>query len=131
MSNLPRLDSVPALVERLQQLHQRTRETPLFNPVFQLSHDLSRSLEAGEIDLATFDGLIAELECDALQSRSARLRRLVGPIGNSHKPIGESGDFDAFRKTWENPQLHAVITAHPTFLLTPQQSAAVAGSASF
>ena len=40
-----------ALRERLEALHERTRETPLFNPVFQLSLDISRRLEGGEIDL--------------------------------------------------------------------------------
>ena len=41
--------TVAELLDRLQQLHARTAETPLFNPVFQLSLDLSRELEADEI----------------------------------------------------------------------------------
>ena len=129
MSETGSFDSVDALVERLQQLHERTRETPLFNPVFQLSHDLSRRLEAGELDLAKLESLIAELECDALQSRSRRLRRMVGPVGKPHDWIGDASDFEEFRKRWQTPQLHAVFTAHPTFLLTPQQYASVAEAA--
>ncbi|MFN2099863.1 phosphoenolpyruvate carboxylase [Altererythrobacter sp. MF3-039] len=130
MSEQGKLDTVPSLVERLQDLHQRTRETPLFNPVFQLSHDISRRLESGALDLGNIDSLIAELECDALQSRSKRLRRMVGPIGRPHDWIGTATDFQTFRATWEKPQLHAVFTAHPTFLLTPQQTGAVAEAAS-
>ena len=36
------MNSVEALLSRLEALHERTEETPLFNPVFQLSLDLSR-----------------------------------------------------------------------------------------
>src|SRR5690606_19443845 len=39
-------------------------------------------------------------------------------------------DFAAFRVRWERPQLHAVFTAHPTFLLAPQEASAVADKAS-
>ena len=30
------MSEIAALTQRLQHLHQRTAETPLFNPVFQL-----------------------------------------------------------------------------------------------
>src|SRR5690606_34608375 len=92
-------------------------------------------LESGELTLADCEALIAELECEALKSRAERLRRLVAPVGT--KANGEAlddalaaPDFAAFRARWEHPQLHAVFTAHPTFLLTPAQSAAVAAAAS-
>ena len=45
-------------------------------------------------------------------------------------PTWPARDFAAFRARWEHPQLHAVFTAHPTFLLTPAQSEAVAAAAS-
>ena len=38
------------LRDRLQELHALTAQTPLFNPVFQLSLDISRELEGGVID---------------------------------------------------------------------------------
>jgi len=116
--------TVAALTERLQALHARTAETPLFNPVFQLSLDLSRLIEGGELTLGDCEALIAELECDALRSRAARLRRLVAPA--SAEASFSEADFDSFRARWERPQLHAVFTAHPTFLLAPAQSDAVA-----
>lgn len=127
--------SVADLSERLQALHRRTEETPLFNPVFQLSLDLSRLLERGELTLADCDALIAELECDALKSRAERLRHLVAPVTLAANAAAldadlAAPDFAAFRARWEQPQLHAVFTAHPTFLLTPAQSAAVATAAS-
>ena len=51
MSAKANLTSLDGLTERLQALHRRTQETPLFNPVFQLSHELSRGLESGELTL--------------------------------------------------------------------------------
>ncbi len=129
------MTGVSDLSERLQELHQRTVETPLFNPVFQLGHDLSRQLEAGEMSLDDFEALIAELEVASLGDRAARLKRMVSPIGAEANAAAladtlEANDFQAFRAQWERPQLHAVFTAHPTFLLTPAQSDAVAAAAS-
>ncbi|MXO66610.1 phosphoenolpyruvate carboxylase [Altericroceibacterium endophyticum] len=129
--------SVGDLLDRLQELHHRTAETPLFNPVFQLSLELSRKLEAGELTLDQCEALIGELECDALQSRAKRLQRMVDPVNvetNADRFAAllsqESGDLSAFRARWEEPQLHAVFTAHPTFLLPHDQASTVAEAAS-
>ncbi|MBO9519565.1 MAG: phosphoenolpyruvate carboxylase [Porphyrobacter sp.] len=129
------MKTVGELSERIQTLHRHTEETPLFNPVFQLSLDLSRLLENGELTLDDCERLIAELECDALKSRAERLHRLVAPVSPEANAEGfaaelAGGDFAAFRARWERPQLHAVFTAHPTFLLSPAQSEAVAQAAS-
>jgi phosphoenolpyruvate carboxylase len=129
------MKTIDTLLECLQGLHSQTRETPLFNPVFQLGLDISRELEAGELDLDALESLVAELECASMQARSKRLRRLVEPVdkaGNT-KALAQSlsaPNYSDFAKTWESPQLHTVFTAHPTFLLTPAQSAAVAAAAS-
>lgn len=129
------MTSLADLLARLQALHGRTEETPLFNPVFQLSLDLSRQIESGALPLEECAGLIAELECHALQSRAARLRRLTAPAsGEADRDLlagpPDQADFTTFRSRWERPLLHAVFTAHPTFLLTPDQSDAVAHAAS-
>jgi len=129
------MTSIDDLRSRLQELHQRTAETPLFNPVFQLSHDLSRQLEAGTIDLDVIAGWVAGLECEALQTRAARLRALVAPTdpaGNLDRItalIDEEQGLAEFRARWERPLLHAVFTAHPTFLLSPGDADAVASAA--
>jgi phosphoenolpyruvate carboxylase len=52
--------SVADLSQRLQELHLRTAETPLFNPVFQLSLDLSRLIESGELSLADCGAMIED-----------------------------------------------------------------------
>ncbi|MFB0612599.1 phosphoenolpyruvate carboxylase [Aurantiacibacter poecillastricola] len=129
------MTGIADLSQRLQELHQRTVETPLFNPVFQLAHDLSRRLEAGEMTLDDFEALIAECEIEALGERAHRLECMVAPIKpeaneDALEAALETGDFAKFRQQWERPQLHAVFTAHPTFLLTPAQSEAVANAAS-
>ena len=41
------MKTLAGLTDRLQALHARTAETPLFNPVFQLSLELSRLIERG------------------------------------------------------------------------------------
>jgi phosphoenolpyruvate carboxylase len=128
------MTSVASLTARLQELHQLTRQTPLFNPVFQLSLDLSRQLESGELSLDEVELLVRELECHSLTSRAQRLRRNLAPIDPTANDseiaaLCADCDFDAFREQWERPSLHAVFTAHPTFLLTPDESEAVAEAA--
>lgn len=128
------MKSVADLAARLQDHHRRTAETPLFNPVFQLSLDLSRLIETGELSLDDCAGLIAELECEALGHRANRLHKLVEPVGEAANRAAiqtcfTHTDYDAFAARWQRPQLHAVFTGHPTFLLSRAQTDAVAKAA--
>ncbi|WP_299196717.1 phosphoenolpyruvate carboxylase [uncultured Erythrobacter sp.] len=134
------LASISDLSQRLQELHARTRETPLFNPVFQLGLDLSRGLEAqggnGGMDLDAIERLVEELECSSLRTRAKRLERVLAPVEPQANRtalsavLARDADFGSFRARWETPHLHAVFTAHPTFLLTPAHTQAVADAAS-
>lgn len=125
-----------ALDQRLQELHVRTAETPLFNPVFQLGLELSRELESGKLSLGELEGLVAELECQGLQSRAERLARLIGPVdpaindASIARLADEEADFASYAARWAKPLAHVVFTAHPTFLLSRAQGEAVAASAS-
>ena len=123
-----------ALEGRLRELHRRTRETPLFNPVFQLAHELSGQLESGSASLDDFAQLIDELETRSLEARAAKLRFLVSPDDTAERLQAlcpEPGSaFDQWRARWERPRMHAVFTAHPTFLLAPAERDAVAEAAS-
>src|SRR5690606_26893568 len=70
-----------------------------------------------------------------LGARAQRLRHLVEPVGETANCAALQAcftetDFAAFAARWQRPQLHAVFTAHPTFLLTPAETAAVASAAS-
>lgn len=122
------------LKDRLKELHAFTAASPLFNPVFQLSLELSRDIEAGRLSLEALASLTAELECDALQSRAARLHRLVQPVGleandKALETLATGDTFEAFAARWSRPLQHIVFTAHPTFLLNAAQSDAVAKAA--
>lgn len=133
------MTTVADLEHRLAELHPRTAETPLFNPVFQLGLELSRQLETGALSLDEVEALVAEMECEGLRARAARLHRLVAPIDPAEnedrlraealQPVGEN-DFGAFAARWQRPLVHVVFTAHPTFLLSAAQSRSVATSAS-
>src|SRR6478672_4149408 len=113
---------VDELLQRLRELAQRTAETPLYNPVFQLSHEISRKLEHGDIGLGEVEGWIDELYAVSLDSRAARLARLLDGAGR----LEPAPDFATFRARWERPLLHAVFTAHPTFLLSDGEYEAIA-----
>jgi phosphoenolpyruvate carboxylase len=120
---------------RLQELHALTRETPLYNPVFQLSTDLSRKIENSELSLSDVEKIVAELECDALQSRATKLHRLVAPVATAENDaaitrLSAATSFEEFSERWAHPLQHIVFTAHPTFLLNAAQSDAVAAAAS-
>jgi phosphoenolpyruvate carboxylase len=113
---------VDELLQRLRELARRTAETPLYNPVFQLSHEISRKLEQGDIALDQIERWIDELYAVSLDSRAARLGRLLDDESNPRP----APDFAAFRARWERPVLHAVFTAHPTFLLSEGEYEAIA-----
>ncbi|WP_375289177.1 phosphoenolpyruvate carboxylase [Qipengyuania sp.] len=113
---------VDELLQRLRELAQRTAETPLYNPVFQLSHELSRRLEGGDISLDTIAKWIDELYALGLDSRASRLARLLA----SASPRSDAPGFAAFKARWEHPALHAVFTAHPTFLLSAEEYESIA-----
>ena len=120
---------------RLQELHPRTAETPLFNPVFQLSLELSRRIESGDLSLDDVATLVAELECEGLLARAHRLSRLLAPLSKSENQArlaarSAAPDFVSFAARWRQPLAHVVFTAHPTFLLTKRQTEAVASAAS-
>ncbi len=123
---------------RLKALHPLTAESPLFNPVFQLSLDVSREVESGAINLDGIGELVSELECDALQSRAMHLHGLLAPVALPQNiaafrkivDTSASEGFEAFARRWSKPFMHVVFTAHPTFLLSAAQSDAIAAAAS-
>lgn len=123
------------LSARLQALHARTAESPLYNPVFQVSLELSRDLESGALSLDDAARLVAELECLSLQSRAKQLHTMLAPVDTAANLAviadlaRQADDFPAFAARWQSPLFHVVFTAHPTFLLGPAQAQAVAAAA--
>jgi phosphoenolpyruvate carboxylase len=132
------MKNIADLRTRLKDMHGFTAQTPLFNPVFQLSFELSRGIEDGTLELGAVDTLVRELECEALQSRADKLIKLLAPMAISDNLaafralVEQSADagFEDFAHRWSTPLLHVVFTAHPTFLLSARQSDAVAAAAS-
>ncbi|MBM3594888.1 MAG: phosphoenolpyruvate carboxylase [Alphaproteobacteria bacterium] len=129
------MTTIADLNARLAELHVQTSQTPLFNPVFQLGLELSRQLESGALSLDAIEGLVAELECEGLRARAARLQRLVGSMASEEnaarlRALASEEDFAEFAARWQRPLAHIVFTAHPTFLLSAAQSASVAEAAS-
>ena len=128
------MSEIAALENRLQELHARTIETPLFNPVFQLGLELSRRIETGDLTLDKVEAMVAELECEGLRARARRLHRLLDPVTPDTnlarlRGLAEAGDFQSFAARWARPVAHIVFTAHPTFLLAKAQTEAVAKAA--
>ncbi len=125
------------LRSRLAELHKLTAQTPLFNPVFQLSLDVSREIEGGTARLPDIATLVSDLECEALQSRARRLQHLLAPVAITENIVhlraiveASANDFASFAARWSKPLLHAVFTGHPTFLLSAAESDAIAAAAS-
>ncbi|MDE2300951.1 MAG: phosphoenolpyruvate carboxylase [Sphingomonadales bacterium] len=128
------MTGIAALDARLDELHPRTAETPLFNPVFQLGLELSRQIESGALSLDGVEALVAELECEALRARAQRLHRLIAPVAPEDnlarlKGLAEGADFEGFAARWSRPVAHIVFTAHPTFLLSRAETASVVAAA--
>ena len=123
------MNTASDLRDRLRDLHGQTQDTPLFNPVFQLGLDISRELEAGRLSLADISDLTCDLEKEALMARAERLKRLVRPEEAPEALFDPADGLAMVKERFENPLLHVVFTAHPTFLMTPEQSANVAEAA--
>lgn len=127
------------LSTRLKDLHLYTNQTPLFNPVFQLGFELSRELERGDKTLNELQSIISNLECEALQIRARHLHQLIAPVEEgvnieSFRALviksAKENDFSKFQKIWSKPLLHCVFTAHPTFLLSLEETQNVSNAAS-
>ncbi len=127
------------LMSRLKELHELTAQTPLFNPVSQLGLELSREIEASNLGLDNIETIISRFECDALQTRARKLHALLAPVGTDENieifrdlvaKSAKNRNFNEFCDFWSSPLLHAVFTAHPTFLLNASQSDSLAEAAS-
>ncbi|MGB3721279.1 MAG: phosphoenolpyruvate carboxylase [Pacificimonas sp.] len=110
------------LTARLDQLYDRTDETPLFNPVAQLGADISKALEADTVSLGDIAALLGELDARAFDGRAKRLADFLALEKNNGSATGapassDDNDVETFVAACERPTLTCVFTAHPTFLL--------------
>lgn len=122
------------LLNRLSELYDATRESPMSNPIAQLGFELSRKLESGKLGLDQFDESTQDLVQDAFLERASRLHDLLAPTGAEENEARLSAlatesaktDYDTFVNCWTRPLLGCVFTAHPTFLLSPPAYCALA-----
>lgn len=123
------------LASRLAELYQQTDQTPLFNPVGQLGFELSRAIESGTLSKDARSTLVQEFETWALEDRAVRTRKLLAPVVSADNvdvlrsvvsSLAASLDFNAFSKTFAEPLVSCVFTAHPTFMLSTSGYAALA-----
>lgn len=119
------MKTIADLAERLRVLHGWTADTPLFNPVFQLSLEISRAIEADALTLEDIEAMVRSLEADGLRARADRLVKLVGPVDGRPSVLPDLDDFTR----WSTPVAHVVFTAHPTFMLSAHQATVVASLA--
>ncbi len=125
---------------RLKIFRDRLPDEPRYNPVAQLSFELSRDLEAGKLDHADLVALARRLGQESFEARAAGLGAYVGPVAREAnldrlraafaRLLGETPDLDADVERLAKARIGVVFTAHPTFLLKRRQRQALARMAS-
>ena len=117
--------------ERLAAFRARLTDEPRYNPVAQLSFELSRDLEAGTLSRQELAGLIHSLGKASFRARALALAGYVGPLDMVENRkrltfaieslLGDEGTFEKDLAVLRRCQLGLVFTAHPTFLLSRRQ----------
>lgn len=118
-------DAFTNLTSRLGELYNHTSESPMSNPVAQLGFELSRKLEADDINLGQYAAAIEDLERGAFARRAGILHEKLSPTNEAEnsKSIAKmarasaQAGYKQFSDQWSKPLLNCVFTAHPTFLM--------------
>ncbi len=121
-----KLDGVKLRAE-LRALRAQIPDTPALNPIVSVAFDLSRRLEAGDINFSDLRALATRLMDRACVQRAKNLREQVGYVDRATtfkefsdyvESTAKAGDFAAFQARWERARTGIVLTAHPTFGLS-------------
>jgi phosphoenolpyruvate carboxylase len=117
------------LAARLAELAGKSGDDPYANPIQLLALDIGRRLDRGELSLGTLEQLIQRLVLGAFVERAARLGRRLGEcdtevngarVEGLIRRLAEGKSFAAFQAVLEREHFGIVMTAHPTFALTPE-----------
>ena len=132
----------PALIALVDTARQRSRDDPFGNPVLAVALAITRRMDAGEIGLDDLEQVVRTLRDTAFADRAARLRAYVGGLEDSEAaldtvaarlarpdPADSPIRLREYRAAIERTRFAAVFTAHPTFSLPPDISAALAAAA--
>ena len=117
------------LSDRLAELTRQAEEDPYANPIQLLALDIGRRLDKGELSLGALEQLIQRLVLIAFVERADRLGRRLGecdPRANERRlraligRLAEGRSFAEFQALVAREHFGIVMTAHPTFALTPE-----------
>ena len=127
------------------RLGGRAAEDPFGNPVLLVALAITRQVDTGAISLDDIAALIRHLRDAAFRDRASRIAAYVGGIDSSASDIALAGlagqilrpdpndspvRWAEYRAMIERTRFAAVFTAHPTFAVNPETSAALAEGAS-
>ena len=134
---------VGELLALVGEARDRSRTDPFSSPVLSVALQVLRRMDAGALTLDGLDAAVRSLRDDAFDARAVRLRGYVGGLEGSvaaldavaarlvrPDPADSPVPFRSFRSAVERTRFAAVFTAHPTFSLPPEVSAALAAAAS-
>ncbi|NRA29862.1 MAG: phosphoenolpyruvate carboxylase [Parvularculaceae bacterium] len=121
------------LTSRLETLRGDLATDPLANPVRRLSHELSKSIEAGELSLDDTHTMIGELSGEAARARMAQGEAYLAAGGALvdavSATVDAATDLEALQEQVGRPVETIVFTGHPTFAMGSEGGFALRGSA--
>ena len=138
----PEAPMVERLLDRVREARARRRTDPFGSPVLAVALAIIRAMDSGELSLDQLDDVVRQLRDDAFDARAARLREYVGGLDSADAmqavadrlvrpdPADSPVPLRTFCTSVERTRFAAVFTAHPTFSLPREMSAALARAAS-
>ena len=133
------MESLTGLVEAARQ---HSSADPFGNPVLAVALAIIRQMDSGALTLDALDAAVRTLRDTAFDARATRLRDYVGGLDGSEAamqavaarlvrpdPADSPVPFSTFCAAVNRTRFAAVFTAHPTFSLPAEQSAALARAA--
>ncbi len=115
--------------QRLAEFTRHAEDDPYANPIQLLALEIGRRVDDGQLDLGALEQLIQRLVLATFVDRTQRLGHRLGecdPAANAKRiesliqHISEGRSFEEFKAIVEREQFGVVMTAHPTFGLTPE-----------
>lgn len=133
---------VGGLLDVMQEARDRSRDDPFGSPVLATALNIIRQMDSGALSLDQLDDVVRHLRDQAFDERAVRIRTYVGGLDGSAAAMADVAahlvrpdpddspvPFRTYRAAVERTRYAAVFTAHPTFSLPRDVSAALARAA--
>ncbi|MEA2782910.1 MAG: phosphoenolpyruvate carboxylase [Rhodospirillaceae bacterium] len=113
---------------RLAEFLRHAEDDPYANPIQLLALEIGRRVDNGELSLGALEQLIQRLVLATFVDRAERLGRRIGECGPGTNAVrvegvirrlAEGRSFAEFKDIVEREHFGIVMTAHPTFGMTP------------